>query len=423
MTPTARSLIRASLASLGVHGLLLLLAAWLLAVLPTLSRILPEIPRPPAREAPPQPESPPALKEIAISLIPETTPTPEEKKTEVANATPSGKRQFIVPNAALPDEDPRSRNSRFFSSQNMRAASTAAPDPSADPSLISQEGQDLPMLSLNAIDFKDGLEDSSSPLEARTSEATPEPSPPDQPANPTPPDVIADRPPEPAPLPSPPPPPTPPNPAPRPPPPENPSPATTDRNAPAPPESPRPPDIRDRPPEPSLTPPPDGDRPPSPPPPRPRPSPPPPKNLPKPGTRDRLDLTGKARIEELKTKSRGSNPNRGNQASVDAEATPEGRYAKTIHEKVGLIWNRKMATIRGLTGVGTVEVEFDIDAEGRISNVQLVDPGKANPILEDVCLSAIIAAKLPPPPQELIDELRDPLTGGRMRRRFTFHRL
>jgi TonB family protein len=136
-----------------------------------------------------------------------------------------------------------------------------------------------------------------------------------------------------------------------------------------------------------------------------------------------FDLTGKARVEEVKTRSRGGNTNLGNQASVDAEATPEGRYAKTIHEKVGLVWNRKMATIRGLTGVGTVEVEFDIDAEGRISNVQLVDPGKANPILEDVCLSAIIAAKLPPPPQELIDELRDPITGGRMRRRFTFHRL
>ena len=70
-----------------------------------------------------------------------------------------------------------------------------------------------------------------------------------------------------------------------------------------------------------------------------------------------------------------------------------------------------------------VEVEYDIDAKGNVSGVKLVDPGKANAVLEDVCLTAIIKVKLPPPPEEMLRELRDPLSSGKMHCTFTFYRL
>ena len=448
MPSTFRSLMVAVTASVGLHGLILLLAAWFIAVLPALSHIVP-LPPPDPPEALPEPPT----QEIAIAIIPEVVPPkPEEKpkpepepekpeppdKKDVLAATPrpNGQRQFILPKENLPEQDPSRRNPAFFSSRNMRAASTAEPDPDGDPNLVSQEGYDLPMLSLNAIDFRDGLEDSTQLREARTDTVGPE-SPPEAPAPTTPPDVIADRPPEPA---------APPEPASTaatPAPPPMPAPAaapsetpaardtepaevTANPDAPAPPRPPSPPPapvIRDTPPEPEVRRAEIADRPPSPRRPREPAKPAPPPSLPAPQRRDPVNLSGKARVEQVRTKSRGAIAERGPEASVDAEATPEGRYAKIIHDRVGLVWNRKMATIRGLTGVGTVEVEFDIDTQGRISNVQLVDPGKANPILEDVCLSSIIAAKLPPPPEEMLDQMRDPLVGGRIRRRFTFHRL
>lgn len=398
--------------------MVVLLVAWFLAVLPSIERMLPEVvEREEEKEVVVEKD---LVEEVAIELVPvdEEKREEEEKVEEEKRGAVAAKKQFVLPNGAVAERDPLRRNPAFISSQNMRAASTAEADPDGDPNLISQEGYDLPMLSLNAVDFKDGVEDSTSEMEARASERAEEAVPPDQVVEKTPADVIADRPPE----------------VQRPvamPPVEaagvvraeareeertnNPAAPMAERR-----EEVKVAEVRERPPEPrmkELTP---EERSPGP---KVKPKVAKRAALPVPKPRDPLNLSGKPRVEEVRTKSRGGVVERGDQGSVDAEATPEGRYAKVIHERVGLVWNRKMSTIRGLTGVGTVEVEFEIDPEGKISGVQLVDPGKANPILEDVCLSAIMAAKLPPPPQELIEEMRDPLTGGKMRRRFTFHRL
>ncbi len=399
--------------------MVVLLVAWFLAVLPAIERLLPEVPVPEERVEEKVEE---AAQELAIEIVPaveEEEKREEEKVAEEKRGAVAEKKQFVLPNGAVAERDPSKKNPAFISSQNMRAASTAEAEAGADPNLISQEGYDLPMLSLNAVDFKDGVEDSTSEMEARASETAVEAVPPDQVVEKTPADVIADRPPE----------------VQRPvamPPVEaagvaraevreeertnNPAAPLPERRE----EVKEVKEVKERPPEVRAKELAVEERPPGP---KVKPKAAKPAALPVPKERDPLNLSGKPRVEEVRTKSRGGVTERGDQGSVDAEATPEGRYAKVIHEKVGLVWNRKMSTIRGLTGVGTVEVEFEIDPEGRISGVQLVDPGKANPILEDVCLSAIMAAKLPPPPQELIEEMRDPLTGGKMRRRFTFHRL
>jgi len=422
MTTSARTVIRAAAASAGLHGVIVLLVAWFLAVLPSIERMMPEVVREEEKEEELVKEE--TVEEVAIELVPvEEEKVEEEKVEEEKRGAVAAKKQFVLPNGAVAERDPSRKNPAFISSQNMRAASTAEADPDGDPDRISQEGYDLPMLSLNAVDFKDGVEDSTSEMEARASETAVEAVPPDQVVEKTPADVIADRPPE----------------VQRPvamPPVEaagvaraevreeertsNPAAPMPERREEVKVAEVKVAEVKERLPEVRAKELAVEERPPGP---KVKAKVAKPAALPVPKERDPLNLSGKPRVEEVRTKSRGGVTERGDQGSVDAEATPEGRYAKVIHEKVGLVWNRKMSTIRGLTGVGTVEVEFEIDPEGRISGVQLVDPGKANPILEDVCLSAIMAAKLPPPPQELIEEMREPLTGGKMRRRFTFHRL
>ena len=79
-----------------------------------------------------------------------------------------------------------------------------------------------------------------------------------------------------------------------------------------------------------------------------------------------------------------------------------------------------MLSLSGLANPGLVEVEFEVDPKGRISNVKLANPGEANPVMQDCALSAVIDAKLPSPPTELFEELQDNLTGGRMRCSFSF---
>jgi hypothetical protein len=120
-----------------------------------------------------------------------------------------------------------------------------------------------------------------------------------------------------------------------------------------------------------------------------------------------------------KSKSLGTISNKG-ASSVDAKATAEGRFGKTIRSAIEKTWRHRMLTLSGLANPGLVEVDFEVDVKGRISNVKLANPGEANPVMQDCALSAVIDAKLPPPPPELFEELRDSLTGGRMRCSFSF---
>lgn len=121
-----------------------------------------------------------------------------------------------------------------------------------------------------------------------------------------------------------------------------------------------------------------------------------------------------------KTKSLGSISNKAGKSSVDAVATAEGRFGKLLRTAIEKTWRRRMLGVSGMANPGLVEVEFEVDPKGRISNVRLANPGEANPVMQDVALSAVIDAKLPAPPAQLFEDLRDNLSGGRMRCSFSF---
>ncbi|HEX2747754.1 MAG TPA: hypothetical protein VHM91_07135 [Verrucomicrobiales bacterium] len=310
---------------------------------------------------------------------------------------PAKSTRFIYADGSQKVQAPLNEATALISAQDMRAASTAAPTAGSDPNRISQEGSDIPVFSLNTRSYVAGGEQP----------APPPPTEPARPAEPSPPEPVEEPPPAP--------PPTPPAAQERPPEPQNPV-KTTDPLAPAPAEKPQektrdPLELRDRPPDPiplSKTP--------RPPVKRTRPMDPVAPST-KPGN------PAKPSLSSLKSKSTGGVALRSDEASEDAKGTAEGRYHNIIKERVGAMWSAKLAGVHGLAGNGVVEVEYDIDAKGTVSNVKLVDGGKANAVLEDVCLTAIIKVKLPPPPEEMLRELRDPISGGKIHCTFSFYRL
>lgn len=377
-------------ASIGLHGLLLLLAAWFIAVLPVSERerktmtILPALARALLDDS-----GEPETREVEVSFL--SIPPDAEKLTlkpapAPPPASPPSGRMTIRPREDQPALAPLNSDTPFISHQNMRAAATSAPKPGADPNMINQEGHDGPGLSLTTTGFIPGSDveappDSPDPVAATESQPPPPP-----PQNDRPPDPVAVV-------------------------------KTEDPLAPAPATKPAESlTMRESPPE-TLTITKAAEVPA-----RPKTSAAPPRDpvsaRPDPGKVRRTPV-----LSSVKSKSAGALAIRGDQPSLDARDTPEGRYNNSVYEQVGLLWNSRLATVRGLAGMGTVEVEFEIDLKGRVSNVRLVDPGKANPVLEDVCLTSIIKAKLPAPPVEMLRELGDPLSGGKLHRKFTFHRL
>jgi hypothetical protein len=123
-----------------------------------------------------------------------------------------------------------------------------------------------------------------------------------------------------------------------------------------------------------------------------------------------------------KTKSLGTITNQG-KASVNARATAGDKFERTAYTAVEKLWRPKLKSLSGLVSSASpqfAEIEFEIDRQGHISNVKLLNADEANPVFQDCALSAIIEARLPPPPPSLFEENKDNLIGGRLRRRLEF---
>jgi outer membrane biosynthesis protein TonB len=375
-------------ASLGLHGLLALVAAvWLM--LPQWSFL----PRMPMEAAQPEPEAQelPDLAEVEVTFVtpeellklPTAKPLSPEAKPKPAEKAPGS--VHVVASEDMPALAPFESATSFISDRNLRAASTSAPIPGANPLIPNQDGAELPGLSLfNANPTSGSQKPQPRPSPPSVVQPPPTPQPEPQPDD-RPPESIAKV-------------------------------STADPNAPAPPrEEPKTPSMRERPPDPlamtEINPRTESkskDKPPQDP--------------------DPQSTKGQAAgprpvVSSVKTKVAGGIAIRGPESSVDAKDTPEGRFLSAMHDRIGLLWNSRLAMNRGIAGSGSVEVEFDIDINSRISNVRLVDPGKANPILEDICLTSVIKARLPPLPPSMKREVQDPLNGGKIRRKVTFHRL
>jgi outer membrane biosynthesis protein TonB len=104
-----------------------------------------------------------------------------------------------------------------------------------------------------------------------------------------------------------------------------------------------------------------------------------------------------------KTRLAGSITNRGTSA-VNAIGTPLGRYQKILFDAVGSHWYAYIEEKADLVSLGTTRVTFWVDRSGRVKNLKVIS-NDSNEAFANVCLQAILDAKLPPIPEDVASAL------------------
>lgn len=100
------------------------------------------------------------------------------------------------------------------------------------------------------------------------------------------------------------------------------------------------------------------------------------------------------------TRIRGNISNRG-RASVDAAATPLGRYKKMVSDAIGSRWYYYVNNQIGLLNIGTVDIRFQVGPDGKAQKVKVLS-NTSNESFASVSISSIIEAEIPPIPPEVV---------------------
>lgn len=104
-----------------------------------------------------------------------------------------------------------------------------------------------------------------------------------------------------------------------------------------------------------------------------------------------------------RTRLAGAITNRGT-SSVSAVGTPLGRYQKTMFDAIGSRWYAYIDQKVDLVSLGTTRVVFFVDPSGRVKNLKVLS-NDSNEAFANVCLQAILDAKLPPIPEDVAGAL------------------
>lgn len=99
------------------------------------------------------------------------------------------------------------------------------------------------------------------------------------------------------------------------------------------------------------------------------------------------------------TRLKGNVSDRG-RASIEAEATPLGRYKKQVSDAIGSRWYYYVNSQLGLLNIGRVEIRFTVTPEGKIKSPQVLS-NSSNESFASVSLAAIMAAEIPPIPPDV----------------------
>lgn len=369
--------------SAALNLFLFILIAWSMAVHAGLTSSARRLLMEAAASAPPEPE--------AITVI--LSPAPAEPPPNAEGKTYSPTFINSPSDAPLSPDSPPAPASPLMSDRVMRAATEEEPSPEGIPGMISQKGVDQPFLDLRDQDFRSGNPDQP-PDSAPPPTTTPTPL--DAPPPSAPPPSLAEEKPA------------------------DPSAATppTERDASAPAfrdqESPELIPMANSGARPAASP-----QPAAPPPAQPVAALPPSPDQPPTPEAAQAAYTRKSRLL-------GTISNKG-PASLDVAGTPEGKFGQAMHGAIEKHWRprlKKLASFVGAGAVQIVEIDFEIDRTGRISNVKLVNPDEANPVMQDCALSAVLDAKIPAPPRAIFEALEagNPTnaSGVRIRRTIRF---
>lgn len=99
------------------------------------------------------------------------------------------------------------------------------------------------------------------------------------------------------------------------------------------------------------------------------------------------------------TRLRGSVSNRG-RPSLEAAATPLGRYKKMVSDAIGSRWYYYVNNQLGLLNIGTVSIRFVVQPDGKVRDVRVLS-NTSNESFASLSVSAIIEAEIPPIPPEV----------------------
>ncbi len=99
----------------------------------------------------------------------------------------------------------------------------------------------------------------------------------------------------------------------------------------------------------------------------------------------------------------GGISNRG-QASLNAVATPLGRYKKMLSDAIGSRWYYYVNDMLDLVNVGTVQLRFIVRADGKVEGVKVLN-NSSNESLASCSVRAIIEAEIPPMPKDVAQVL------------------
>jgi TonB family protein len=106
------------------------------------------------------------------------------------------------------------------------------------------------------------------------------------------------------------------------------------------------------------------------------------------------------RPQNIISRMQGNIGNRG-RSSVSAMGTPQGRFQKAVEDAVGSLWYYFVSQRSDLLSIGTVRIEFTVNARGEVVSARVVS-NSSNETLATCSLQSIREAKIPPMPEELV---------------------
>lgn len=105
------------------------------------------------------------------------------------------------------------------------------------------------------------------------------------------------------------------------------------------------------------------------------------------------------------TESVGSIRRKGSQASLNVKSTPTGRYMKKVSDSVAKEWYRRCSERADLLLPGSITMYWFVNEDGSITPPQIKNQVAGGEIQKGITIQSINAAKIPPMPKEVREEL------------------
>jgi len=102
-------------------------------------------------------------------------------------------------------------------------------------------------------------------------------------------------------------------------------------------------------------------------------------------------------------------------ASMNAVATPLGRYKKMLSDAIGSRWYYYVNDMLDLVGVGTVQLRFVVRTNGSVERVEVLK-NTSNESLASCSVRSVVEAEIPPIPKDIAGSLE----GGKLEVDYSF---